>query len=88
MKLYYPDQATAQAKADDVHTKQIGSSAAYAKSVADGQTKRWDIPAQDVDSKGVPIPGSQWGVTVDDRVTPVLTPGEKTLLGIAIAPLF
>lgn len=87
MKLYYPDQASAQAKCDDIHTKQIATSPAYAKSVADGQTKRWDVPAQDRDALGNIIPASQWGVVVKDRVSAVLTPGEKTLLGIAAAPL-
>lgn len=77
MKLYYPLRADAQAKADDIHAWMQANLAAYAKSVQDGQTKRWAIPQQDVDDKGLVIPGGQWFVTVKDRCDGALAPSEK-----------
>lgn len=78
-KLYYVDQVSAQAKCDAVHAWMISNGPGYAQSVASNQTKRWAFAQQDVDNKGVVIPGSQWFVTVKDRCDGALTPGEKLL---------
>lgn len=76
-KLYYALQADAQAKADSLHSWMQANGPGYGKSVTDGRTLRWSFAQQDVDDKGVPIPGSQWYVTVTDRCDAALTPSEQ-----------
>lgn len=72
MILSKATEAAAQELADRCHAYLIANDAAYAASVAAGQTLRWAIPAQD-DGTGL------WAVVVDDRCLGALTPEEYTL---------
>lgn len=85
IKLYYPLRVDAQAKADSIHAWMQANTPGYARSVQDGQTVRWAVPAQDLDDKGLAIVGSQWFVIVKDRCDGALSAAEK-LLRVATAP--
>ena len=76
-KIVFPTGvADAQAFCDKTHAQMIATNPAYAKSVADGQTARWDSPRQDLDDQGKPV-GDPY-VIVKDRIDPTLTPAERS----------
>lgn len=76
-RIYFPaGRAAAQAFCDKTHAQMIASSPAYAKSVADGQTVRWDSPRQNLDAEGKPT--GDYFVIVKDRVDATLTPTERS----------
>lgn len=71
MILTKPTQAEAQELADRCHAYLIANDAAYAASVAAGQTLQWAIPTQDEDT-------GLWQVPVSERVFGCLTAEEYT----------
>ena len=83
VNLSYPDNVTAQARADKIHQDLITSSRLYAESAAlydeknpeKGGTARWCFPQQELDAQGQPV-GTQWYTQVDERVKPVLAVAE------------
>jgi len=86
-KLYSLTQATAQARADSLHTRMLATDPAYAASVARGQTLRWCQPLQDMSIPAqigdLPVPLSAfWYCRVNARCAGVLTGGEQTKLVI------
>jgi hypothetical protein len=76
MRLEFDTKAAAQSKADAIHAWLIANDAAYAASVASGQTLRWAIPRQDVDKDGNVI-GTKWHIAVKGRCMGALTAQEK-----------
>lgn len=76
MRIERDPKAEAQALADRIHQWLIANDRAYAKSVADGQTLRWDVPRQQVDEKGV-VTNQKWRVIVKPRVTGALSASER-----------
>lgn len=60
-----------------MHAWLVANDPAYAKSVADGQTKRWDIPMQELDVNRLVIGYSTW---VKSRCAAALTPLESSRL--------
>ena len=68
MILTKPTQAAAQELADRCHARLIANDAAYAASVAAGQTLQWAIPAEQENGT--------WAVLVTARVYGCLTKDE------------
>lgn len=60
-----------------MHAWLVANDPAYAKSVADGQTKRWDIPMAELEEARVIIGYSVW---VKSRCAPALTQLEASRL--------
>lgn len=79
MKLYFALRADAQTRADDIHAWMVANGPGYGKSVSDGRTARWSIPAQDLDDKGVPLT-TEWFIVTKDRCDGAITPTERTAL--------
>lgn len=80
-KLYSLDQASAQARADDMHARMIAADPAYANSVAGNWTKRWCFPQQDMSAvpigqTSVPL-STLWCCPSTPRSDAVLTPAER-----------
>lgn len=77
MILTKPTEAAAQELADRCHTWLIANDAAYAASVAAGQTVAWAIP-QPTES------ADAWTVTVTERVLGALTDAERAELPLPL----
>lgn len=74
-KYYFATKGEAQSKADAIHAYIVANNSAYAKSVTDGKTVRWDVPHQDLDDKGQPV-DTQWFVFLKPKGLGALTAQE------------
>lgn len=68
MKLLYPTQAEAQAKADAIHDWMVANDPAYAQSAQAGHTLRWSIPFQEAGT---------WHIFTKERCHGALTAAER-----------
>lgn len=75
MRLTFATQKEAQDRADKFYADMQGH--------LEPGTVRWAIPYQDLDKDGKPI-GTDWYVTVDQRVLGVMVGTEKTKLGFFV----
>lgn len=87
-KLYSLDQASAQARADDMHARMLATSQVYTADVArfngggPGGTARWCIPRQDmsvvpIGQTSVPL-SALWFCDSTPRCDAVLTAAERS----------
>lgn len=79
MRLEMPNQAAAQGKATAIHNQLIAQNRDYAGSVARGQTIRWAVPYQDLDSGGQPI-NTLWYVNCKARALPAMSQADRDAL--------
>lgn len=85
MRIFFNTVADAQSFCDKTHAALIAEDAPYAKSVAAGQTVRWDSPRFDLDANGKPT--GQPYVIVKDRCAPTLTPAESSAVVSDVGPV-